>query len=549
MRSTTLKTLILSLMVGIAPVVHADVLVMNNGSRLEGRVEEIPNKPDRISFLSITGRLEFNRSAIREIIDESDAEDWTRIGRQYLEKKDFSTATQMFQSALEADSTHEPALRGLGEAQQALTAIASEQASERDKGFETELISVGELITLEKFAEAQALLEKIHSQTSSDDQKVRARQLMRDLYLAWGEARYDRMDNRGAEENFQRVLEMDPENNRARERLLLIWRNDPAKKAEVLKAYEVKLRDDPNNIEYNRVVGDLYYELQRYAESIPLLARVAAAPAFARDGYDRKLLTAYNETILRLSNDNKLDEAIAYFREMVAFRPSVDATNLSMLEYRRDRQQLAEDDWQGKALLIRRLLASGLTETGRQEAELILRYDAQNEIATQILREMAEGELQRIQTEFAQGQNAVVIGMATSFIRGNTRFPALSAAADELKKKAEIAYEREARSKQQQARELAERGLEALNEAYRNAEMMASADVRSNVRPISYKQRSIELSRRAVEYLRMAIQIDPSLGDPLAMDLNTKLRDAQALLSSLTAAPYVPNRPPSSRFR
>jgi hypothetical protein len=549
MRLAPSHAMILAVLLAVPPVVPADVLVLTDGTRLEGRVEPIPNNPDRVAFVNVTGRLEFPRSRIREIIEESDAEDFTRIGRQHLDRKSFPGAVQMFQRALEADRQHQPAIDGLAEAQAAIDAAQREQDRQRVEAFARELESVAELITLEKFDEGAQILEKIQQQSPDARQQAAARQLLRDLFLAWGESRYDRMDNIGAEEKFQRVIQMDPQNERARDRLLLIWRNDPQKKAEVLKAYLAKLEADPNNIEFNRIAGDLLYEFKRYREAIPLLARVAAAPAFARSGYDQKLVTSYQEVIQALADEEKLAEAIGYYREMLQIRPNMDSTPLTMLEYRRDRSQLAEDDWDGKALLIRRLLAAGMTTVATEEAELILRYAPNNAEATRILRELAAAELRRVQEAFAKGEFAVAINIATTFMRLNARFPDMVAQADEIKKKAEIQFERQRRSQQQAARELADRGIEAYNEALRNAENLASADRSANVSAISPKQRAIEMSRRAIDLFETALKIDPSLGDPLSMDLNTRLRDARALHANLTAAPYRPPRQPLGTFR
>jgi hypothetical protein len=57
------------------------------------------------------------------------------------------------------------------------------------------------------------------------------------------------------------------------------------------------------------------------------------------------------------------------------------------------------------------------------------------------------------------------------------------------------------------------------------------------------------MSRRAIDLFETALKIDPSLGDPLSMDLNTRLRDARALHANLTAAPYRPPRQPLGTFR
>lgn len=516
----------------------ADILVLNDGTRLEGRVERLPSAHERVAFISGAGRVEFPMSRVREIIEEPDEVDWTRIGNQFLDRRNYTSALQHFQKALEANADHQPARDGLEAAQTAIDAQQEERNRELRARLSQQLESVPELIELEKFREAEEILDRVMTTETTEEQRLAARRLMRNLYLAWGFSRYDRLDRRGAEEKYQRVLEMDPQNEEAREKLLLIWRDDPSKRAEVLKAYQAKLEEEPNNLEYNRIVGELLYEFQRYEESIPHLTKVASAPAYRNRGYDRRLMNAYEETINKLTDGGDIDAAIERYRELIELRPNTDKTNLVMLEYRRDRQQLAEDDWDGKALLINRLLEVGLTRTAEEEAELVLRYDPENEVATGILRDMAEDQVRRIQRTFNERQFRVAINMGEQFMRARNRFPDLRNQVEEIMNKAQIQAERDARATREVARDVAQRGVDAYHEALRNVELMHRTDIRAGAaQTISYKQRAIELVRRSIEYMETALKMDPSLGELTAMDLNTSLRDARALQRSLTERP------------
>lgn len=523
--------------VALPMALKADIVILQDGTRLMGRVEKLPNTDERIAFISGSGRIEFPTSRIREIIEEPDEVDWTRIGGQFMDRRNYAAAVQHYQLALEANAEHQDAIEGLQRAQEAIDAQQEERNRELRDRLKQEMESVPELIELEKFSEAEAILDRVLAVETTEEQRLAARRMMRDLYLAWGFSRYDRLDMRGAEEKYQRVLEMDPRNEEARNRLLRIWRDDPSKREEVLKAYQARLESEPNNLQYNRTVGQILYDMQRYEEAIPHLEKVASAPAFRNQGYDRRLFNAYQETISKLTDEGKLDEAISRFQELIRIRPNVDTTNLTMLQYRRDRNRLADDDWDGRALLINRLLEIGLTRTAEDEAELVLRYDPENEIAEGILRELARAEFNNIQQSFNQGHFRVAINMSERFIRNRSRFPDMVSSADELMKKAQIQAERDARAAREQAREIAQRGIDAYNEAVRAAEMMGRTDIRPGGTPISYRQRAIEMSRRAVEHMEAALQIDPSLGELTGMDLNTSLRDARALHQRLTRPP------------
>lgn len=536
MRRLLTATLVCSLAIPTAAL--ADILVLNDGTRLEGRVETLPSTQERVAFISGAGRVEFPTSRVREIIEEADEVDWTRIGEQFLDRRNYTSALEHFQKALEANADHEPAREGLEAAQSAIDSQQEERNRELRARLSRELESVPELISLEKFREAEAILDKVLTAETTEEQRLAARRLTRDLFLAWGFSRYDRLDRRGAEEKYQRVLEMDPENEQAREALLQIWRDDPSKRAEVLKAYQAKLEEEPNNLEYNRIVGELLYEFQRYEEAIPHLTKVSSAPAYRGRGYDRRLVNAYEETINKLTDSGEIDAAIGRYRELIQVRPNTDTTNLTMLEYRRDRQKLAEDDWDGRALLINRLLEVGLTRTAEEEAELILRYDPENEVATGILRDMAEEHVGRIQQTFNDRQYRVAINMGDRFMRTNQRFPELRTQVEEIMNKAQIQAERDARANREIARDVAQRGVDAYNDALRNVELMQRTDIRAgSAQTVSYKQRATELARRSIEYMETALNMDPSLGELTSMDLNTSLRDARALHRSLTERP------------
>lgn len=527
-------------------VVHADIVILQDGTQLEGRVEQSANSPDRISFISGTNRLELPRTRVREIIEESDAQDFTRLGDQLLKAKSLTTALQNYERALQADPNFEAARAGLQATQEALAQQQAEREREVTEAFAKQLENIPGLIKGEKYEEAEQMLNTIMASPITEQQQVTAQRLMRDLYLAWGFSRYDRLDYKGAEERYLRVQEMDPDNKEARDRLLDIWRNDPSKREEVLRQYESKLRDEPNNLEYNQRVGDLYYSAQRFEEAIGPLTKVAASPRYAGQRYDVKLLNAYRGAITAARDAQNFEKAIGLYERMLQAYPTQDTTELIVLRYQSERNRLASDDWQGRAQLVQRLQDAGLTQLAAREAELILRYDPENERAIAILRQQATAELQRIQQAMSSGDFLVARDIATSFLRTQNRFPDLMTSAQEMFAKADIEAKRQERAAREQARQIAERGLQYYQEALQNVAMINSTEVRTGPGPISYKATATNLSRRAIEHFQTALRIDPSLGGIDGMDLNARLRDAQALYNGLTDTgtrlPTVRNR-------
>lgn len=522
----------------LAGTAAADILVLKDGARLEGRVDSIEGSDSRIAFTSGSGRLELQLSRIEERIEEEDAQDWTRVGQQYGKAKKYTPAVQMFQRALESNPDYEPAKIGLKAAQDAIGAQQDDMNRTRQEAIDKDLESVPKLIEEQKFEDAEKILNGVQTTAStSEKQRLAAQKMMLNLYLAWGFSRYDRMDAAGAEEKYLRVQQMDPANKEAREKLLQIWRNDAKKRPEVLKAYQAKLADDPNNLEYNQTVGDMLYGFERWQESIAPLKKIASAPRYAGQGYDTKLSRAYTQSITSMQDQGKLDEAIALTEEMLTIFPNQDSTNLMILKYERDKKKLAEDDYNGRALLAKKLNEAGLTQYAQRDAQLILRYSPTNEIANSIIRASAEGEYQRINEAFRAGDFLVARDMAEKFITNESRYADLIKAAEELRNKSDIEAKRQAKENRETAQQLAERGIEYYNEATRNVDMLADREQRRGPTPISYKQQAIKLSQRAIEHFETALRIDPTLGPITGMDINSRLADAKILYNNLTDRP------------
>ncbi|MCC6547570.1 hypothetical protein IT570_10420 [Candidatus Sumerlaeota bacterium] len=518
-------------------MISADVLVLTDGTKLEGRAEAIVGSEDRVAFTSGTGRIELPKSRISEIKQESDSADYTHIGDQYLKARNYPTAVQQYQKALEYDASYDQAQRGLKEAQGAIAAEQNERLKALQEKMGQQLETIPDLIKTEKYEDADAILKTIMESEATDQQRLTAQRYSRNLYLAWAFSRFDRLDYRGAEEKYLRVMEMDPENKDARDALLKIWITDPRKKQDVLKAYLSKLKEDPNNLEYNQVVGDLLYETQQYEQAIVPLSKVYANPRYANRGYDQKLRNSYKQAILSEYDNHDLDKAIATYKEMLTLFRDEDDTNLRVYTYERDKSKLADTDYNGRAQLAKRLQDEGLTQLATREAELILRSDPNNQIADGILRRDTEAEYARIQEAMSARNFLVARDLALRFMNTQTRYPKLVEGAQEIFNKADIEAKRMEKANREQARTLAERGIEYYNEALRNSDQMSNTERRQSTHPLSYKQEAIKFAKRAIDHFETALRIDPSLGPITGMDLNARLRDAQELYNSLTDRP------------
>jgi len=525
----------LTAMALLAPMVaSADIIVMNNGQRLEGRAEDIDRKPEKVRFTRGVGTMEIARSAIKELIEEADSVDYRRVGLQLVEAKSYKRAIELFDMALEGDPEDEAAIEGRARANAAIEQAELEAGRESALKIEVEIEAARRLVEEERFDEAENLLQRVAANSTTDAQRTAAQLALIDLHSAWGFQRLDRLDPKGAEIHYTRVLEMDPENVGARERLLEVWKDDPARREDVLKAYTMKLQSDPDNLELNAKVADSYLMLNRFEDALPMLEKLAVSPRYKAQRYDSRFRNTLREIIRNQSDSGNYDAAIGNTEKLLKYFPAEDSSQLVILQYRKAVATADPLDTNNRARLIAGLRNAGLKELAAAEAAVVARVDPSNEILQAILREEAEERLAEVRDTLQRNEFAVARDMARGFIETGSQYPDLVAKATEMYERASVEAERQARENRQQAREIAQRGIEYYQQALSFASQLRSTNVNSSVRPYSAKQEAIKYARRSIDSLKTAINIDPSLGGVTGMDLNAQLSDARQLLSTLT---------------
>lgn len=528
-----------------AAPLFADAVVFRTGERREGRIEPIEGDAQRVAFLNATGRIELDRSLIQEIEEHADAVDYTLIGDQHLKRGNSASALQMYQKALAADANHAAAREGMDKARARIDAEKAQAERNRQTDQSAKLDKAREALTGKKYPDAEGLIKEVLEGQPTAEQTAAAKLLQRDLYLAWAASRLDRLDPRGAEGYYRRVMELDPGNATAKEGLLRAMEGDPdpAKREEVLAVYKERLAKTPADVELNRKVADLLLSMNRGDEAIEPMLALKDWSNFRTLKYDQRLKAAVENASRTRATAGDLDGAISLYEKYLAAVPEGDPSPLTYLRYERRLQDIAGDDYKAQAALLGDLEAQGFGEYAAEQALAILEKDPKNETATALLRRVAEGQLADVQSAFESGQFLLASSLANGFAGrpGNRLFEDLMTRAGDIKTKAELEAQRQAKQVREQARQVVAVGDENLALARRNAEMMRSGELNENVFGLSYKQDAIKFARRAVEAYQTALQIDPSLG-PLVggMDVNSKVRDAQYLYDSLTRPPISP---------
>ncbi len=530
----------------VAPAL-ADQIIFTSGDLREGRVEEIFGKPDKLALTTAAGRIEIPRTLIQKLTEQDDATDFALIGNQFLKIQSYEKAAEMFQKALAADPENSEAIDGMETARKRIADQHEQTRRQQLAQNATQLVDVRKLIEEEDFEGAESLIGRIQKTDPSEDQQAAIGLLQRDLYLAWGLSRLDRLDNYGAEMYLEKVLQLDPTNVEANDALLQVWERDTSKKDKVIGAYRAKLKNNPDDVILNQKLADILLSLNRYEEAIEPLIRISDTSTFRANRYDERLLGAMQAVSQSKASRGDLEGAIAEYQRLLEIFPSADTTPLAILQYNQRINELESDDWEGRAALLKMLEDQGLDALAEQEAEKILRNDPENERALALLRRRAESDLKEVNDVFNKGEYILARSMASSFAEKNTRFPDLVQKASDLYAKADLEAAKQAKRAREQARDIAAQADAYLAESKRNIELYKSADNSNRSSILSYKAEALKYARRSIDAYQVALQIDPSLG-PLVggLDLNTKLADARALESTLTRTAIKIYVPPKS---
>ncbi len=528
----------------LASSVHADKVYFKSGDTREGRVESVPGDPTSILLVNSLGSIQVSRDLVTRIEETDDATDYAVIGEQFLDIRSYDRAVQSFQKSLEIDTTNAQARAGMDRARELIEAQKVEARRARVAMNSDLLVESRDLLQQERFEEVERNIQTVLTQSPTEEQKTAASLLQRDLYVAWGLSRLDRLDPETAEVYLERALKIDPDNEAANDALLTVWEQDPSKREKVVEAYRNKLRSNPDDIELNRKLADALLALNRPEEALEPLSRFEDTSAYRVNNYASRHKQAMVEVAHARAGEGNLQGAIDMFESAKGKFDDLDTSPVAYWKYQLRLNELEPDDWAGRAALLSYLTENGMTALAAQEAEVILRNDPENETATNLLRAKAEADITDIMEVFNRGQFALAKGMSESFAEENTRFPDLVQRASDIYARADLEAERQAKALREQAREVVAQGDEYLALARRNLELHKSAEDVNRSSIIVYKREAEKYCRRAIQAFEAALEIDPSLG-PLVggMDVNSKLADARQLLSQInrpTVEIFVP---------
>jgi len=546
--------------------VHADIVILKNGTRLEGIVTTSSLVPNVILFSdNVNKSLRIPLSRVEKIVHEDKATSLLRIARAYARAGNYEKALDELRRA-KALSPSDPAI--LEEERSVLRALAVKQAEEAEMKLEETrglLDKIRKAMENREFEKALAWFELLDREKSLPaDLREAENRLKIEFYEKWGDDRADKTDTFGAIECYETVMDLDPNNAGVYEKLMKLYEKvlrpgaDETRARKLQEYLEAKVAEDPSNLDARLKLANLLYmrknwdgALKQYlvlyhdlsttgAEKISL-PRVEARLRALMDGRHRQT-----------AERGDYELAIKQFREYQALFPDADPEPLYRYEYLRKAKNIGPDDDAARIELVRYCEKYGLKNYARKELMTVLRHNPKNPEALAILGKWAQADLREIEDTFQAGLYAQIPFLVSELHKKYPpdRYPTLRPileTADDYVEKARNEARAKIRDRSKRALELAQTGDQNFDRAmtalynYRNGSgrtYRAGSDLShgySVTRTVgSYKADAIMYFQRAKRYYREALALDPTLADPSKQDLRRKISDCDRYLALLT---------------
>ena len=533
--------LIFLILVFLIPFLNADIVVFKTGDRKTGMVIESGSDPGYIIFISTAGEMKIPRSRISKITIESQDQSFLHIGRGYMGLKDYASAKENIERALKINPDNEEAKALLEQVQKEIKQEAARNKQQKSEKIDKNFEQVRELIKEQDFERALDLLKDIERSELSDSQKKEIKDVYFTLYYEWGLNSLDRLNPKAAAHYFERALTLKPKNQDVFNQLLSIWDKDPKMTVNVIAIYEQQYKVDPDDLEVNRKLADLYFRIRDFKSALPYLIKVHKKSKTRNPIVAERLRDSLGNLHTNAALDKKFELAAKYYREFLDSFPGEDPTPLYYYQYSQMRQNVADDDLEAHVKLGDFCKEHYLDEEAKSEYFHVLQRDAENEKALKGLTEYALKDLQEAELTFRNKDYDATLYLINKIVAQYIKLPDILTTAYELKERAEIELRREEKEKKDRALRLALRGDEYYAEAKMHISHLKSTERRSDFSVVSDKEEAKKFLRRALNVWEAALQIDPTLAQTDKQDLDTKISDARIRLINLTRVVPFPD--------
>lgn len=555
--------------------VSADVVIMKDGTRLEGFATTSPLMPNFVVFSDhVNKSLQLPMKRVDQIIRDPEHITRLRIGQALARQGKYQEALEQIREAKKLDPQSDLILEEEQAITNALKVTEARDAENKTEEYRGMLGRIQEAMDAGEFDKADSLFDALAGADVPPDVQGDAVKLRMKFYEAWGDQRVDKTDSFGAINCYEEVLGMNPENEEVYKKLMRLYEKvyragnestgADATRVQRLQEYlEARSEKDPTDLDARLRLANLLYLRRDWDGALEqYLAAYSDENAEGKTDLsipriEGRLFSLLDMKHQELAKQGDYEGAIEWFQKMQSFFPDVDPEPMNRYEYMKRLNALGPNDVAGRLSLVRYCEDYGLNSYASRELMTVLRDNPKNADALKILHGWAEKDLAEIESTFNSGLYAQIDSLVAGF---KTKYPAdqfpsiepLQNAAEDFVERARNEQRRVTRQKSERAKELAqtadenfERGVTALrfyrDGAGTNYGPYSGRDFTTTVG--SYKAEAKSYFERALRYYREALALDPTLASPANGDIKRKRADAQRYLSLLTSQRLQRTRP------
>ncbi|MCX7015669.1 MAG: hypothetical protein NTW86_24475 [Candidatus Sumerlaeota bacterium] len=512
----------------------ADVLVLSNGERRNGIVEDVPGQPDLIALTDAGGKVTVNRSRVAQIIHEPKPVSLCAIGDQYYERGLYEDALGYYRNAEQLDANTPKVKERIQAAEAELQRAANDKRKQRVLKIAENLRAARGAMETKDFARADQLLTQAESLVPDPAQAEELRNLRIKMLLEWGSERLDKLDSAGAGEKFEAVRRLAPQNPQALEELIKLWQDDRSKSAQLEALLNAKLADNPNDQTTRKRLADLAFRDRQYEKALPLYSRLYDSGDFKNSEVETRLQTVYESLRNEAAAKGDLEKAIDYQKQLAERFPSAaDPSLLDRYNFLLRKSRIAPDDEKGWLELAKWTQERQMDSDALQLFDKVLTLNPKNEEAQRAYEAYATQRLLEAREAFNNQQyilaRTLFDQVAKDYPRAATQVNEAAMWSDQCiqrinaQKKADTET---ARDLVKEADSYYERAQASQNQLVESGFQVRQAPMVANPRRDAIKYYSFAI----VDY-QQALALAPGMSE--ASTVRIKLQDAQQMMQRL----------------
>jgi tetratricopeptide (TPR) repeat protein len=515
---------------------QGDVVVFKDGERQEGIVTPAPGESDAILFQQISGQVKISRSRIESIIEEPDEVDLRKVGDLYFTAKRYDNALDFYKKAAAINPDDKLINERVQNAQSEIEAPAqAKRAAEQAKLDKTQ-DEIDAKIKAKNFEVADVLALKVVESNPSDKQKERLTEQKKRILKGWGMERLDKMQEDEAAKRFEQYLELDPSDKEVYDALIRIWGKRPEKAEQVMAAYEVELKLNPDDQETRKKLALKYDDQIRFLrrnitkdstpeeilavdeKTIQMQMRAAREleilcqnEQYKTPAVEKSLVQALQALWNWEKEHGTYESKVAAYKRLQQYDPQAGEAELHILDYREKVAKLDPKNVEARTSLTLTLFQQGVADLARVEFEAIKKEHPDHPSVKRVWKAYAADDVRRVQSLFGQNKFDEAMAEAQASIR---RYPEFRDVQEECQRIANMAQVEKAKLVKQE-KDVALKYKDLGDQYFTQAEQYLTN--LSNQELVQTRVRSE--SNEAIRYFRMAVmQYDQALLRAASLD-------------------------------